>query len=83
MKLYSKVHKKKLLVGSLIGQTPSELLSPFIFYHNINLSLLFSKNSFCWGILHTIEDEKLALKAADTVSVTVTHVLLNPQRVIP
>lgn len=35
-KLYPKVHEKKLLIGSLIEQTPSEPLSSFIFSLNIN-----------------------------------------------
>lgn len=46
-KLYSKVHEKKLLIGSLIEQTPSEPLSPFIFSLDINWNILFSENCVC------------------------------------
>ena len=41
-KLYSKVHEKEWLIGCLIGQTPYEPLSPFIFSLNINSTFQFS-----------------------------------------
>lgn len=43
-KLYFKDHERKLLTGSLIGQTPSEPLTSFIYSFDTKSDLCFHKN---------------------------------------